>query len=267
MRGETQTMYQSPLRRRVWADLIDNRRGLPRSEGLPWWHSGKGPTCQCRRCKTGRFDPRVGNILWSRKWQPTLNILDWEISWTEEPTGLQAIGSQRIEHDWWAHQCECKCMCMLRMILGGGASRRWRAGQTRKNWKCTLKFQRKLLGSFLLNRSLLPVPVSLLWEHGPTARSRRGSRGAPGWLATLALDGVSLNNISCLVQVAWVVKHLLANEGDIRDMGSIPGLGRSPREGNGYPLQYFCLENSMDRGAWQATSPWGRKESDPTEVT
>ena len=35
--------------------------------------------------------------------------------------------------------------------------------------------------------------------------------------------------------------------------GSIPGLGRSPGEGNGYPLQYSCLENSMDRGAWWAT--------------
>ena len=35
--------------------------------------------------------------------------------------------------------------------------------------------------------------------------------------------------------------------------GSIPGLGRSPVEGNGYPLQYSCLENSMDRGAWQST--------------
>ena len=36
------------------------------------------------------------------------------------------------------------------------------------------------------------------------------------------------------------------------DPGSIPGLGRSPEEGNGYPLHYSCLENSMDRGAWQA---------------
>ena len=39
----------------------------------------------------------------------------------------------------------------------------------------------------------------------------------------------------------------------LRDSGSIPGSGRSPGEGNGYPLQYFCLENSMDRGAWWAT--------------
>ena len=36
------------------------------------------------------------------------------------------------------------------------------------------------------------------------------------------------------------------------DLGSIPGLGRSPGEGNGHPLQYFCLENPMDRAAWQA---------------
>ena len=38
------------------------------------------------------------------------------------------------------------------------------------------------------------------------------------------------------------------------DLGSIPGLGRSPGEGNRYPLQYSCLENSMDRGAWQVQS-------------
>ena len=43
------------------------------------------------------------------------------------------------------------------------------------------------------------------------------------------------------------------------DPGSIPGSGRSPGEGNGNPLQYSCLENTMDRGAW------GRKESDTTE--
>ena len=47
-----------------------------------------------------------------------------------------------------------------------------------------------------------------------------------------------------------VVKNLTANAGDL---GSIPGSGRSPGEGNGNPLQYSCLENSMDRGAWWAT--------------
>ena len=53
---------------------------------------------------------------------------------------------------------------------------------------------------------------------------------------------------------------------DTGDPGSISGPGRSAVEGNGYPLQYSCLENSTDRGACRATySPWGRKESDTTE--
>ena len=51
-----------------------------------------------------------------------------------------------------------------------------------------------------------------------------------------------------------VVKDLPANVGDVKDSGLIPELVRSPREGNGNPLQYSCLENSMDRGAWQATA-------------
>ena len=50
-----------------------------------------------------------------------------------------------------------------------------------------------------------------------------------------------------------VVKNLPANEGDLRDAGSVPGTGRSPGEGNGKPLQYSCQENPMDRGTWQAT--------------
>ena len=56
-------------------------------------------------------------------------------------------------------------------------------------------------------------------------------------------------------QVALVVKNPLASAGDIRDTGSIPGLGRSPGGGHGNPLQYACLENPMDKGAWQVTVP------------
>ena len=48
------------------------------------------------------------------------------------------------------------------------------------------------------------------------------------------------------------------------DLGSIPGLGRSPGEGNSNPLQYACLENLMDRRAWWAAVPWGHKESGTT---
>ena len=60
-----------------------------------------------------------------------------------------------------------------------------------------------------------------------------------------------------------VVKNLPANAGHARDTGLIPGLGRSPGEGNDKPLQYFCLENSMDRGAWQDIVH-GVTESDTT---
>ena len=54
-------------------------------------------------------------------------------------------------------------------------------------------------------------------------------------------------------QVVLAVKNPLTNEGDIKDVGSIPGLGRSPGGGHGNPLQYSCLENPTDRGAWSAT--------------
>ena len=54
-------------------------------------------------------------------------------------------------------------------------------------------------------------------------------------------------------QVALVVKNPPANAGDVRDLGSIPGSGRPPGEGHGNPLQYSCLENPMDREAWQGT--------------
>ena len=50
-----------------------------------------------------------------------------------------------------------------------------------------------------------------------------------------------------------VIKNLPANAGDIRDAGLIPESGRSPGGGHGNPLQYSCLENSMDRGAQRAT--------------
>ena len=53
-----------------------------------------------------------------------------------------------------------------------------------------------------------------------------------------------------------LVKNPLASAGDTRDMGSIPGSGRSPGVGNGNSLQYSCPENSMDRGDWQVTVHW-----------
>ena len=63
-----------------------------------------------------------------------------------------------------------------------------------------------------------------------------------------------------------MVKNLPANAGHVRDMGLIPGSGRFPGRGHGNPIQYSCLENPMDRGAWRATVH-SITESDMTEST
>ena len=65
-------------------------------------------------------------------------------------------------------------------------------------------------------------------------------------------------------------KNLPVNAGDVRDTGLIPGSGRYPVEGNGNPLQYSCLRNAMDRGAWRTVDHWiaksGTRLSIPARV-
>ena len=63
-------------------------------------------------------------------------------------------------------------------------------------------------------------------------------------------------------QVAPVVKNPPANAGDVRDSGSIPGLGRSPGGGRGNPFQYSCLENPHSQRSLSGYIPWDHKESD-----
>ena len=64
------------------------------------WLSGKESTCQCRRCRRCRFDLWVRKIPLRRKWQPTPVFLPGQIPWTEEPGGLQSMGSERAGHSW-----------------------------------------------------------------------------------------------------------------------------------------------------------------------
>ena len=75
---------------------------------------------------------------------------------------------------------------------------------------------------------------------------------SPHWEPGFKFDSYSLGQAS---QVVLVVKNLPANAGDLKDIGSIPGLRRSPGGEHGNPLQYSCLKNPMDRGTWQATVP------------
>ena len=84
------------------------------------------------------------------------------------------------------------------------------------------------------------------------------------------LEGLSKDIFSKLTSSCFIFNFLFYNSFpagsaskesgyDAEDLGLIPGLGRSPGEGNSYPLQYSCPENSLDRGArWATYSPWGR---------
>ena len=74
-----------------------------------------------------------------------------------------------------------------------------------------------------------------------------------------------LENTHMALQVALVVTNPSANAGDIRDLGWIPGSGRSPGGGHGNPFQYFCRKNPVNRGTWWAAVPQCCKELDTTE--
>ena len=88
------------------------------------------------------------------------------------------------------------------------------------------------------------------------------------WFLKKVKHKITMGTSNLTSQVVLVVKKKPpANTEDVRDLGSIPGLGRSSGGGHGNPLQYSCLENPMDRGAWWATySLRGHKELDTTEA-
>ena len=92
--------------------------------GFPGGASGKEFTCHCKRHKRHGCLLQVRKISWSRKWQLALVVLLCKIPWTEEPVGLQSIGSQRIRHDWatksnslcFLKTCK-KCSLILNIIM------------------------------------------------------------------------------------------------------------------------------------------------------
>ena len=128
-------------------------------------------------------------------------------------------------------------------------------------WKSKMKF----MWNWLTDESSSLLQVSSLNSHGLSSECFQKSLSLPflirpAWIS-LDMDPVfmitfNLNNLlktllgAC--QKALVVKNLPANAGDVRDVDSTPGLGRSPGGGHDNPLQYSCLENPMDRGAWRA---------------
>ena len=98
------------------------------------------------------------------------------------------------------------------------------------------------------------APRNAMWRNLPTQTNHSRSLECP-CRELLIWDSLGFPG-------GAVVKNLPANAGDTRDTSSIPGSGRFSGEGKGNPLQSSCLENPMDRGAWQATyRPWGRSQT------
>ena len=132
-------------------------------------------------------------------------------------------------------------------------------------------FQKDLFILHLMSSWNIKLEAKHLWNQiplintaailKPTSRSERGKfltwlHSVPGLLDTASLLWWSFSaslGINRASQVALVVKNPLANTGDIRDMGSVPGLGRSSGGGHGNPSQDSCRENPRDRGAWWVT--------------
>ena len=165
---------------------------------------------------------------------PQSSTLAWKIPWTEEPGGLQSMGSRKVEHDW---------ATSLSLFIFMHWRRKWQPtpvflpGESQGPgslvgcclWGCTEWTWLKWLSS----SSSMDFPIldaSYEWNHILCSFLFLTSSlwGLPLWLR----------------QVMW--------ECNVGNISLIPRSGRSPGEGNGYPLQYSFLENSMDRGAWQA---------------
>ena len=108
-------------------------------------------------------------------------------------------------------------------------------------------------------RSLMLTVWALVFQNGTDIFFCLVNHTDPLWVKKKKLLGKLLVLLKKFFGIWWLL--------GIRDAGPIPGSGRSTVVGNGNPLQYSCLENYMDRGALQAYSPGGPKESDMTEHT
>ena len=180
--------------------------------------------CQCRRC---RFDPWVRKIPWKRKWQPTPVFLPGKFHGQTSLVGYSPWGrSQRVRHDWaHIHTFQEEVQAFLLYLS--------------PFWFCVV------FSSYFLLFSTTPHNNNVHQNKNSNA-SRNTWRKRHNQRLFLEFSS-SLITFSHTSLVAQMVK---ASAYNAEDPGSIPGLGRSPGEGNGNPLQYSCLENPMDGGAW-----------------
>ena len=177
------------------------------------------------------------------------SIPAWRISGTEEPGGLQSMGSKRVEHDLnnrapldhqgspsFVFKMGSQCWCWPRREVRYSGSEGTLVQCQLACWRCQLRHHPDV------------EEVSLCWGSGRST-DRWEAVGRPPPLPPKAVDGTQHTLESSLV--AQMVKNLPAvKETWVR---AVPGLGRCPGGGNGNPLLYSCLGNARDRGAWWVT--------------
>ena len=156
------------------------------------------------------------------------SILAWKIPWADEPSGIQSVGSQRLRHNWAnIHTLQEQVQAFLLSLSPFGF--------------CVVfsHFLSLALYLIIIMCTRIKITIMLPWIHEES---------------TIALaKGMFLRFSSSLItfsHTSLVAQMVKASAYNVADMGSILGSGRSPGEGNGNPLQYSCLENPMDGGAW-----------------
>ena len=146
---------------------------------------------------------------------PHSSTFAWKIPWTEEPGGLQSMGSRRVRHDWATSLSTFHFHALEKEMATHSSVLAWRIPGTAE-----------------------PGGLPSMGSHRVRHDWRDLAAAAAGNMVFIIFPG-GLDS-----------KESTCNAGD---PGSIRGLGRSPGEGNGNPLQYSCLGNPMERGAWWAT--------------
>ena len=178
------------------------------------------------------------------------SVLAWRIPGTGEPGGVPSMGSHRVGHNWSDLAAAAVCICWASQValvvwkLPATAGDVRDAGSIPGLGRCPGgEHGNPLQFSWLAD--LMDKGAWQVTVHGVT-KSRT-------WLSNFTFTSrcriTYLYTFQRAFQVALVVKNPPANARDVRDAGSIPGLGRSSGGGHGNPLQDSYLENPMDRGA------------------
>ena len=189
-------------------------------DGGAWWAAVHGVAKS--RTRLSNFTFIFHSHALKKEMATHSSVLALRIPGTWEPGGLPSIGSHRVGHEW-SNLAAAAAACSFFWIY-----------QTFSYIELYLSTY-----SFLLQRLLV---VSTITKHL-----------ALFFYSNRILIFTCAHVFFGASQMALVVMNPTVNAGDRRDVGWIPGSGRSPGGGRGNPLQYSCLENPMDRGAWQAT--------------